>query len=53
MQTPVLARARTALEATDLVKTYGSGDTAVRALDGVSVAFAAGEAVHQRGLAGS
>jgi len=53
MQTPVLARARTALEATDLVKTYGSGDTAVRALDGVTVAFAAGEFTAIMGPSGS
>ena len=32
---PVLAPAATAAAATDLVKVYGSGDTAVRALDGV------------------
>ena len=31
-----------ACSATDVVKVYGSGDTAVRALDGVSVEFAAG-----------
>ena len=53
MQTSVLAPARTALEATDLVKTYGSGDTAVRALDGVSVAFAAGEFTAIMGPSGS
>jgi putative ABC transport system ATP-binding protein len=32
-----------AVAATDLVKVYGSGPTAVRALDGVSAEFAAGE----------
>jgi len=53
MQTPVLARARTALEATDLVKTYGSGDTAVRALDGVTVAFTSGEFTAIMGPSGS
>ena len=53
MQTSVLAPARIALEATDLVKTYGSGDTAVRALDGVSVAFAAGEFTAIMGPSGS
>jgi len=53
MQTSVLAPARTALEATDLVKTYGSGNTAVRALDGVSVAFAAGEFTAIMGPSGS
>src|SRR5262249_9165671 len=39
--------------ATDLVKTYGSGDTAVRALDGVSVGFAAGEFTAIMGPSGS
>jgi putative ABC transport system ATP-binding protein len=53
MQPPVLAPARAALEATDLVKTYGSGDTAVRALDGVTVAFAAGEFTAIMGPSGS
>ena len=53
MQTSVLAPAQTALEATDLVKTYGSGDTAVRALDGVTVAFAAGEFTAIMGPSGS
>ena len=53
MQTSVLAPARVALEATDLVKTYGSGDTAVRALDGVTVAFAAGEFTAIMGPSGS
>jgi putative ABC transport system ATP-binding protein len=45
---PVLApaaseAATTAAAATDLVKVYGSGPTAVRALDGVRAEFAAGE----------
>jgi putative ABC transport system ATP-binding protein len=53
MQTSVLAPARIALEATDLVKTYGSGDTAIRALDGVSVAFAAGQFTAIMGPSGS
>ena len=53
MQTSVLAPAQTALEATDLVKTYGSGDTAVRALDGVTVAFASGEFTAIMGPSGS
>jgi putative ABC transport system ATP-binding protein len=35
------------------VKTYGSGDTAVRALDGVTVAFAAGEFTAIMGPSGS
>ena len=33
---------RPAAGVTDAVKVYGSGDTAVRALDGVSVGFPAG-----------
>jgi putative ABC transport system ATP-binding protein len=53
MQPPVLAPARAALEATDLLKTYGSGDTAVRALDGVTVAFAVGEFTAIMGPSGS
>jgi putative ABC transport system ATP-binding protein len=53
MQPPVLAPARIALEATDLLKTYGSGDTAVRALDGVTVAFACGEFTAIMGPSGS
>jgi putative ABC transport system ATP-binding protein len=53
MQPPVLAPARAALEATDLVKTYGSGDTAVRALDGVTAAFATGEFTAIMGPSGS
>jgi putative ABC transport system ATP-binding protein len=53
MQPPVLAPERAALEATDLVKTYGSGDTAVRALDGVTVAFASGEFTAIMGPSGS
>ena len=40
---PVLAPAATAAAATDLVKVYGSGPTAVRALDGVCAEFASGE----------
>ncbi len=39
MHPGVLAPAQTALAATDLVKRYGAGDTAVYALDGVTVAF--------------
>jgi len=37
---PVLAPAKPAAAAADLVKCYGSGDTAVRALDGVTAEFA-------------
>jgi putative ABC transport system ATP-binding protein len=39
----VLAPAATAVAATDLVKVYGTGPTAVRALDGVCADFATGE----------
>jgi putative ABC transport system ATP-binding protein len=39
--------------AVDLVKTYGSGDTSVRALDGVNVAFAAGRMSAIMGPSGS
>ena len=39
--------------AVGLVKTYGSGDTAVRALDGVDVAFAAGRMSAIMGPSGS
>ena len=53
MQPPALAPPRTALEATDLVKTYGSGGTAVRALDGVTATFAAGEFTAIMGPSGS
>jgi putative ABC transport system ATP-binding protein len=49
----VLAPARIALEATDLVKMYGSGDTAVYALDGLSASFAAGEFTAIMGPSGS
>jgi putative ABC transport system ATP-binding protein len=51
-QTHVTA-APTALVTTDLVKTYGSGDTRVQALDGVSVAFAAGQFTAIMGPSGS
>jgi len=53
MQPSVLAPTRAALEATDLTKTYGSGDTAVRALDGVTAAFAPGEFTAIMGPSGS
>jgi putative ABC transport system ATP-binding protein len=53
MHPPVLAPAQTALEATDLVKQYGSGETAVVALDGVSVAFRAAEFTAIMGPSGS
>ena len=41
------------IEARDLVKIYGDGDAAVRALDGVSVAFARGEFAAIMGASGS
>ncbi|CAM2871586.1 ABC transporter ATP-binding protein [Skermania piniformis] len=40
-------------QATDLIKDYGSGDTRVRALDGVNVEFAAGEFTAIMGPSGS
>jgi putative ABC transport system ATP-binding protein len=49
----VLAPAHAAVAATDLVKVYGSGDTAVYALAGVTVAFAAGEFTAIMGPSGS
>ncbi|MBD0324556.1 MAG: ABC transporter ATP-binding protein [Aldersonia sp.] len=42
-----------AAQALDLVKTYGSGDTRVRALDGVSIGFARGEFTAIMGPSGS
>ena len=42
-----------ASSAADLVKTYGKGDTAVRALDGVDVAFAGGRMSAIMGPSGS
>jgi len=53
MQPPALAPPRAALEATDLVKTYGSGGTAVRALDGVTATFVSGEFTAIMGPSGS
>jgi putative ABC transport system ATP-binding protein len=44
---------RAAVTTTDLVKVYGSADTAVRALDGVSVTFAAGRFTAIMGPSGS
>ncbi|WP_433619123.1 ABC transporter ATP-binding protein [Dactylosporangium sp. CA-139114] len=44
---------RVAVRAADVVKVYGSGDTAVRALDGVGVEFAAGEFTAVMGPSGS
>ena len=48
-----MTTARSALVTTDVVKTYGSGDTRVQALDGVSVAFAAGQFTAIMGPSGS
>ena len=42
-----------ALETRDLVKVFGAGETAVRALDGVSLAIAGGEMVAIMGASGS
>lgn len=44
---------RTAARVVDAVKVYGAGDTAVRALDGVSVAFPAGRSTAVMGPSGS
>jgi putative ABC transport system ATP-binding protein len=44
---------RTAVAAGSLVKVYGKGDTAVRALDGVSVSFEAGKFTAIMGPSGS
>jgi putative ABC transport system ATP-binding protein len=53
MQPPALAPPSVALEATDLVKTYGSGGTAIRALDGVTATFGVGEFTAIMGPSGS
>ncbi len=53
MQPPALAPARTALQVTHLVKMYGSGDTAVYALDGATAAFTAAEFTAIMGPSGS
>ena len=42
-----------AVAAVDLVKVYGSGDTAVRALDGVTVGFARAQFTAIMGPSGS
>jgi len=49
----VLAPAHAAVAAVDLVKVYGSGDTAVHALDGVTASFTAGELTAIMGPSGS
>src|SRR5262252_90350 len=53
MQTSVLAPARTALEATDVWKVYGSGEAAVAALRGVSVELQRGAFTAIMGPSGS
>ncbi len=50
---PVTAPAPPAARAQDLTRVYGAGDTAVRALDGVTVAFATGEFTAIMGPSGS
>ena len=52
-QNPVPAPSGYAVFARDLVKTYGSGATAVRALDGVTVGFGQGEFTAIMGPSGS
>jgi putative ABC transport system ATP-binding protein len=49
----VLAPAKPAAAAADLVKLYGAGDTAVRALNGVTAEFASGEFTAIMGPSGS
>ncbi|MFC8347284.1 ABC transporter ATP-binding protein [Streptomyces sp. NPDC057280] len=49
----VTTEVRTAARVVDAVKVYGAGDTAVRALDGVSVAFPAGRFTAIMGPSGS
>jgi putative ABC transport system ATP-binding protein len=53
MTTSPLVIARTAVAAADLVKVYGSGDTAVRALGGVTVEFATARFTAIMGPSGS
>ena len=53
MQTQPRAARAEAVAAVDLVKVYGSGDTAVRALDSVTVGFARGEFTAIMGPSGS
>jgi putative ABC transport system ATP-binding protein len=51
--TTLTTATRAAVSVTNLVKVYGTGDTAVRALDGVSVDFAAGRFTAIMGPSGS
>jgi putative ABC transport system ATP-binding protein len=53
MTSLVQTTTRAAVTTTDLVKVYGSGETAVRALDGVSVEFGAGRFTAIMGPSGS
>src|SRR6266542_3550279 len=50
---PTLERVELAARAIDVVKVYGEGPTAVRALDGVSVDFPAGRFTAVMGPSGS
>jgi putative ABC transport system ATP-binding protein len=50
---PVLAPAKPAVATVDLVKRYGSGGTAVRALNGVTAEFASGVCTAIMGPSGS
>ncbi len=50
---PAAARTAAAVRAAGLRKTYGTGETAVHALAGVDVAFAAGEFTAIMGPSGS
>src|SRR3954468_18311148 len=51
--TTTMQRTEAAVTATDLVKVYGSGDTAVRALDRVSISFPRGQFTAIMGPSGS
>src|SRR3954471_17882341 len=51
--TATMQRTEAAVTATDLVKVYGSGDTAVRALDRVSISFPRGRFTAIMGPSGS
>jgi len=53
MTTTTVMRTGVAAEVVDLVKVYGTGDTEVRALDGVTVAFPAGRLTAIMGPSGS
>ena len=53
MSSPTTTTAQLASSATDVVKTYGSGNTRVRALDGVTVQFPAGRFTAVMGPSGS